>query len=175
MEIDFDFASFIVLQKEGGFQDDHDDSGNWTGGKIGVGLPKGTKYGISAAAYPHLDIKNLTKEDSIRIYKEDYWDACGANMVPERFRLHVFDMAVNAGPATAIKILQRAALVDDDGKIGPKTLSAIPSTSVQDYTTERIKYYEAIVKKNPIKRKYLKGWKRRALDIERITLEALKK
>lgn len=175
MEIDFDFASFIVLQKEGDFQDDPDDSGNWTGGEIGVGELKGTKYGISAAAYPHLDIKNLTKGDSLKIYKEDYWNVCKAPIVPGKFRLHLFDMAVNAGPITAIKILQRAAKVTDDGIIGPKTLSTIPSTSIQDYTAERIKYYEAIVKKSPIKKKYLKGWKRRALDIERITLEALKK
>lgn len=42
--------------------DDRNDKGNWTGGRVGVGQLKGTKYGISAAAYLHLGIKSLTLE-----------------------------------------------------------------------------------------------------------------
>ena len=50
----------FTLSQEGGYQDNPADPGNWTGGKVGHGVMKGTKYGISAESYPHLDIKNLT-------------------------------------------------------------------------------------------------------------------
>ena len=37
-----------VIGHEGLFQNDRDDRGNWTSGKIGVGELKGTKFGIAA-------------------------------------------------------------------------------------------------------------------------------
>ena len=48
-----------LMVSEGGFTNDPNDRGNWTSGKIGVGELKGTKYGISAMAYPLEDIKNI--------------------------------------------------------------------------------------------------------------------
>jgi lysozyme family protein len=45
----FDKAMLPLIEHEGGFQNDPDDSGNWTGGKVGVGELKGTKWGICAA------------------------------------------------------------------------------------------------------------------------------
>ena len=38
------------------------DRGNWTSGVIGVGTLVGSKFGISAATYPTLDIPNLTRD-----------------------------------------------------------------------------------------------------------------
>ena len=86
---------------EGGYQDIPNDSGNWTGGKVGVGINKGTKYGISAASYPDLDIKNLTMEQADAIYFRDYWQASGADKLPWPACLLVFDTAVLHGVGTA--------------------------------------------------------------------------
>jgi len=58
----FDQAFALVVGIEGGFSTDQNDPGNWTSGKVCIGEFKGTKYGISAASYPHLDIPNLTPD-----------------------------------------------------------------------------------------------------------------
>lgn len=50
-------AYAVVLGYEGGFTQDPRDPGNWTGGRIGHGQLRGTQHGISAAAYPNLDIR----------------------------------------------------------------------------------------------------------------------
>ena len=58
--MNFDKAFDRLIGHEGGFTNDSRDAGNWTGGKVGVGKLVGTKFGLSAATYPTLDIKNIT-------------------------------------------------------------------------------------------------------------------
>ena len=50
----------FTLAAEGPFTKLASDPGNWTGGAVGHGALHGTKYGISAAAYPGLDIENIS-------------------------------------------------------------------------------------------------------------------
>lgn len=100
--------------------------GHEGGYTAGTGDPGGeTKYGISKRSYPAEDIKNLTLERAKQIYKRDFWGPAGCDAVPNAVRFDLFDTAVNSGCETAIKILQRAAGVVADGKLGPKTLMAI--------------------------------------------------
>ena len=70
----FEQALAVVLGHEGGFCAERSDPGNWTGGAVGCGELRGTKFGISAAAYPAEDIANLTPEAAAAIYRRDYWD-----------------------------------------------------------------------------------------------------
>lgn len=121
----FDTAFHAVLQNEGGYTNDERDPGNWTGGKVGQGTLKGTKYGISAAAYPDLDIKNLTPDVARSLYYTDYWTATGCQYLPDAVAGVVFDMAVNSGPGHAIRTLQKAVKVPVDGILGPKTIAAV--------------------------------------------------
>jgi hypothetical protein len=95
--------SMVFLRKwEGGYSNHPDDPGNWTGGRKGHGELKGTKFGISAASYPHLDIANLTQEQADAIYQRDYWQRSGANVLPWPACLLVFDTAVLHGVGTAL-------------------------------------------------------------------------
>lgn len=126
----FEEAFARVVGHEGGFGDDQADHGNWTGGRVGQGELKGTKYGISAAAYPAEDIKNLTLARAKEIYRKDYWGPAGCDAVPDAVKFHLFDMAVNQGVKAAIKALQHAVHETEDGILGPKTLQAINSTYV---------------------------------------------
>ena len=57
--MNFEKAFERLIGHEGGYSTDRNDPGNWTGGKVGSGTFKGTKYGIAANTYPNLDIKNL--------------------------------------------------------------------------------------------------------------------
>lgn len=95
----FDEAFEIVLKKEGGYSDNPNDSGNWTSGKKDVGELKGTKYGISAATFPNIDIKNLTIDQAKQIYKNEYWNKNNISMFPENVRLFLFDSFVQHNPS----------------------------------------------------------------------------
>ncbi|TCG08389.1 hypothetical protein BZM27_12715 [Paraburkholderia steynii] len=120
----FTRAFLLVVGIEAGFSNDPDDPGNWTGGAKGVGMLKGTKYGISAKAYPTLDIDNLTLADAELLYRRDYWSAVSGDALPWPLVLLVFDCAVNQGQVTARIMLQQALGVVVDGKLGPITIAA---------------------------------------------------
>lgn len=111
---DFDRAITIVLDFEGGekITDDPNDPG---------GL---TKYGISQRAYPNENIRELTLERAEALYRRDYWNAAHCDKMQWPVNLIVFDSAVNQGVGTAIRILQRALRLYEDGIVGPVTLAA---------------------------------------------------
>ena len=112
-----------LIGHEGKFTDNPKDDGNWTGGKQGRGELKGTKYGIAAKSYPHLDIKSLTLDEAKAIYLEDFWDVIGQAHGAVKFQL--FDAAVNHGRGNAVRILQRAVRAADDGAWGPLSQAAL--------------------------------------------------
>ena len=93
----------FVRRWEGGYTDNPEDHGNWTGGRKGVGELKGTNYGISAASYPNLDIRNLTLAQADDIYFRDYWQASGADKLPWPYCLLAFDSAVLHGVGASRK------------------------------------------------------------------------
>ena len=121
----FDKAFAVIVGHEAGYSNDHGDNGNWTGGKVGAGEFKGTKYGISAASYLALDIVNLQLEDAKAIYFRDYWLPLNADMLPPAIALVAFDGAVNASVKQAAMWLQAALNVAQDGVIGRQTLNAV--------------------------------------------------
>ena len=92
----FDTAMTAVLGYEGGYVNDPNDPGGET------------NWGISKRAYPNLDVKNLTRDGAIQIYRRDYWDALGCDRFPSVIAIALFDAAVNQGPVAAVRILQRA-------------------------------------------------------------------
>uniref|UniRef100_UPI00300B3D77 glycosyl hydrolase 108 family protein n=1 Tax=Acinetobacter higginsii TaxID=70347 RepID=UPI00300B3D77 len=104
--MNFDKAFDRLIGHEAGYSSDKRDPGNWTGGKVGIGVLKGTKFGIAANTYPNLDIKNLTIEQAKQIYKKDWWDKLGADSLHSSIVFQLLDFAVNAGKARAIKELQ---------------------------------------------------------------------
>ena len=121
MVTNFERCFQIVVGEEGGYTTNPKDPGNWTGGKVGVGALHGTKYGISAAAFPAYDIANLTLKEAQGIYANNYWRKIHGDALPFELALPLFDAAVNEGTVTAIKQLQRALRVRSDGVWGHDT------------------------------------------------------
>lgn len=121
-----------LIGSEGKFTKDSRDPGNWTGGRVGAGKLVGTKYGIAASTYPHLDIESLTLEDAKGIYWLDWWQRLGADQMPAAVAYQVWQFAVNAGMGTARRGLQAAVGVAQDGQIGPLTLAAVAAADVND-------------------------------------------
>lgn len=128
----FDLAFERVVGHEGGYTADPKDRGNWTTGVINQGELKGTKFGISAMSYPDLDIKNLTVDQAKAIYKRDFWDRAQADQYDAAIAYQLFDIAVNNGNGNAIRMLQRAVGVADDGQVGRLTIAAVKALSVTD-------------------------------------------
>ena len=121
----FEQAFKIVVGHEGGYTANQADPGNWTGGRCGAGRCLGTNWGISAVAYPGLDIAALTLEQAQDIYRRDYWDRLQCGKLPATLALLVFDAAVNNGVGRAARWLQAAVKVTPDGVIGSGTLAAV--------------------------------------------------
>jgi len=149
---------------EGGLSLDPQDPGNWTGGRPGKGVLKGTKYGISAAAYPERDIASLTREHAALIYELDYLTPLRVERFHDGVGFQLFDYAVNAGVDGAIKGLQRALGVVADGKIGPVTLAALNALTETDVimrvAAQRIRAYV----RDPKWATYGAGWMNRMAD-----------
>ena len=101
-------------QQEGSYTGNQSDPVNWTGGACGVGICASTKYGISAAAYPQLDIANLTQPQAGIIMKADYWDKASGDDLPAGIDLVVFDFAITAGPGASAMELQGLLRVEQD-------------------------------------------------------------
>ena len=156
--VTFDKAFDRLIGHEGGYSTDRKDPGNWTGGKVGVGTLKGTKYGIAANTYPSLNIENLTLAQAKEIYKKDWWDKLGANGLHSAIVFQLWDFAINAGKKRAIMELQQSVGVTTDGVIGPKTIAAVNAHDLNDVlltlTAERLTFYTSLSTFST----YGKGW-----------------
>lgn len=128
-----------------------------------------TKWGISQKAYPHLDIPSLTLDEAREIYYTDYLVKPRLVTLPPAVLEPVFDVAVNMGTSTAIKLLQQAVNVKQDGKLGPQTFKAVAQASPAQFrllfTVARLLRYLDIILARPSQRKYAKGWFRRTLEL----------
>ncbi|HKR19741.1 MAG TPA: glycosyl hydrolase 108 family protein [Stellaceae bacterium] len=167
----FDAAVAIVLAHEGGFQNDAADPGNWTGGAIGAGACVGTKYGITAATHPGLDIAALSADDARAIYRRDWWDRLGLARLPSSLGAKLFDAAVNLGANPAIVCFQRAlnavgGALAEDGVLGAATVAAaneIPADAALAALREALAaHYRQIVARHPDRACFLAGWLARA-------------
>jgi len=148
----FDQAFEKLIGHEGGYVNHPNDPGGET------------KYGISKRAYPNVDIKNLSLDQAMRIYKTDYWIGAGCQDVDPVLAFHLFDAAVNSGVLQAKKWLQQALGVEADGQIGPKTratLAAIdPLVVVARYNGVRLNFMASL----GTWPSFSKGWARRIAD-----------
>lgn len=162
MPITFDQAFDRLISHEGGFSLDPRDTGNWTGGRVNVGTLKGTKFGIAASSYPDLDIKNLTLDQAREIYKRDFWDIIGDANPAIKFQL--FDAAVNHGMGNAIRFLQRAIRVADDGDFGKVSQAALDAMELNDvlirFIAYRLKFWASLNAFDT----YGRGWTNRGAE-----------
>jgi lysozyme family protein len=129
--MNFEEAFERLVAAEGGYVNNPNDPGGET------------KYGISKAAYPNVDIFNLTREQAGVIYKRDFWDVVG-DLEPA-IKFQVFDFAVNSGMGTAIRKLQRAVGVADDGRWGPVSAAKAQAMNPDDimflFLAERLEFW----------------------------------
>lgn len=111
----FDQAFEKLLGLEGDYSDHPADPGGKT--RFGITEAVARQHGYNG------DMRHLPVGTAKAIYRMSYWDKVRADELPDVVRYAVFDGAVNSGPAQAVKWLQRALRVMDDGVVGPVTLA----------------------------------------------------
>jgi lysozyme family protein len=152
----FSVAIERVLSHEGGYTNYPSDPGgetNW-----GITSRTAARWGYKG------DMRFLPREKAVEIYENEYWLGTKCDLLPFPLSFQLFDAAVNSGPTQAIKWLQRSLGVDDDGVIGPVTLSAMkgvsgPLTSGLNFLLARGRFYTSL----PTWTHFGKGWTNRLL------------
>ncbi|MGI4847822.1 MAG: glycoside hydrolase family 108 protein [Janthinobacterium lividum] len=131
--MEFNQAFDRLISNEGGYVNNSADPGGET------------QWGISKRSYPSLNIRLLTRNDAKAIYLRDFWQRGSMDQYDGAIAFQAFDAAVNHGIETAVRLLQRAAGVADDGHIGPITVAAVKAKSVTDmlllFLAYRIKFW----------------------------------
>lgn len=148
-----------VLGHEGGYVNHVSDPGGET------------KWGISKRSYPHVNIKELTREQAVEIYRKDFWNNIDGESLPEAIAFQVLDAAVNHGTGNAIRFLQRAIGVADDGHFGPISHGRLRSFNTNDvvllFNAERLDFYTKL----STFQTFGKGWTKRVSDNLRFAAE----
>lgn len=114
--MNFDQAFDVLIGHEGGYSNHPSDPGGET--MWGVTRRVALQEGYTG------EMRYLPRDTAKAIYRKKYWDAVKADELPVPIRYAVFDAAVNSGVSQAVKWLQQAVDVQDDGVIGPMTIAA---------------------------------------------------
>ena len=162
MKGNFELALKEVLHHEGGFVNHPRDPGGMTN----LGVTKATYEEWIGHPVSERIMRTLTVDKVRALYKARYWDVVRGDDLPAGLDLCVFDFAVNAGPARAVRYLQRIVGAKEDGQIGPKTLSLLQQYvkgvgrehAVRAYQEARRAYYKML----PTFGTFGRGWLRRA-------------
>ncbi len=137
----------ITAKWEGGWSNHPDDPGG------------PTMYGIIQKVYdkkrkewglPLQSVRLITRDEALRIFREDYWDKVGAAALPAGVDLCGYDGGVNSGVGQSKKWLERSASITD------------PVARVKNLCKQRLSMLQTL----KIWKTFGEGWTRRVVDIE---------
>lgn len=154
--MDFDQAFERLIAHEGGYVNHPDDPGGETNWGITARTARANGYTGS--------MRELTRRQAREIYRVAYWGRARADDYDPAIGFQLFDAAVNHGIGNAIRFLQRAVGVADDGIVGPQTVAAINSMETTDvlarFNAERLDFYTRLSTWPSFGR----GWARRVAE-----------
>jgi lysozyme family protein len=165
------FRAMIPHEGFPGYANNHNDSGgetvagisrvNWPGSKVWEivdGLKGSPNFPGNLKTSPGLLASVMA------FYQANFWTPYLAQM-PQEIANWVFDKGVNMGIRQANKLVQRAASVNDDGILGPLSItainSAIPADLLAKCRAEAEAFYRELVANNPKDAEFLDGWLKR--------------
>lgn len=159
--------AWAIVRREGGYVNDPDDPGGATKYGVTIGTMRALRIDMDGDGDVDVaDVKLLTIENAVDIFKEHYYRKPNIHLLPEPLQATVFDMQVNAGNAAG-KILQRVLNefgehLAVDGAIGPATAAAAKRvhTKARDYLVDaygiaRREFYFSLADRRPASRKYV--------------------
>jgi lysozyme family protein len=166
----FDACVALILANEGGFCDQPADPG----GATNFGITKRTLEAFVGHGVSVDDVRNLSSNTAIEIYRSNYWNVMRCGDLPPGVDLMVFDYGVNSGPATSVKALQALVGVPQDGAVGKITLGAVekvaPETLVNGLAQARMTFLRSL----DTFETFGAGWTKRVTEMQqKATLMAL--
>ena len=138
-----------------------------------------TKFGVAKNANPAINVTALTYAQAQDIYFYKYWLPSGCNAIDQigmsKLAILHFDGCVNIGVSKAGRFLQEVLGVEQDGKIGNITITALKTQKEAEICSalcaRRAAHYQAIVEHNPAQAKFLNGWLRRIHEVRDYVLK----
>ncbi len=159
----FEMVKPYLLAHEGGYVDHPRDPG----GATNFGITIGTLSNWRGRKVSKREVKELTREEAMQIYKAQYWDTIRADELPAGVDYCCYDYSVNSGPSRSAKELQRVVGASVDGVVGLETLTKVqscgksPSEIVNEICDRRL----AFMKRLRTWPTFGKGWSRRVADV----------
>jgi lysozyme family protein len=152
-----------IITSEGGFVDDPTDHG----GATNYGITLNTLRAQDGYEGATIDtIKSLDVEVAKLIYTQTYVKPYVILSNPIVFKF-IVNSAVQHGLSGANRIIQRALGLRIDGVLGKETQGkllcneASPTQFLSNLVAARLRYYTAIVDRDPAQSKFMKGWANR--------------
>ena len=109
------------------------------------------------------DLKTITYKEWRDIVHTMFWSKWKADLIEDQKVANmVVDWVWNSGAGT-IKKVQALLKVTQDGIVGPKTIAALNGDKEINNKVYQARkaFFEAIVRRNPSQKKWLKGWMNR--------------
>ena len=164
----------IIFEHEGGYSDQKSDKGGKTNRGISWGTWKNFAKKDIGVEPTKENLKALTREQAIFIYKIEFWDAHKLCKIKNNMiALMVFDWIVTSGKShREIQNLLNEkfrANLKVDNNIGSATIAKINEVKDQklllhEIAMRRKKYYESLVEKDFTQEVFLDGWLNRVDD-----------
>lgn len=162
-----------TLTYEGGWSDDLFDPGGATNKGITiktyaahVGAPID---GVSLEILRE-ELRNIDFQTVAEIYHANYWQLIRGDELPPAIAAALFDFAVNSGPPRAIRHLQRALGVAEDGHMGPVTIAAVRGSDQAAIVRSLMSTRRTFLRALPHFWRFGKGWLARCDGVERSCL-----
>ena len=167
------FGAFYdqLMECEGGFVNQPNDPGGMTN----LGVTKRAWESWVGHSVDEATMRALTPAIVRPFYKQNYWNAVNADLLPSGLDIIVADMAVNAGVRVAATLLQGAVNANRDGVIGPQTIFASeiwePGHLIDTYSLARVQFYSQL-RHFPT---FGAGWVRRTMEFRHLALDIITK
>lgn len=144
-----------------------------------------TKYGVTQAYYngfrdrkgfPRRTVIQISEDETFSVY-EEFWNSAQCDLLDWPINIAHFTFAFNSGTEQAIRILQRALNLQEDGILGPISRSAIKYYNTdpmakQLLTTklllEQVFFYDSLDENHPEKTNFVTNfWLKRIKHVTR--------
>ncbi len=158
------------LKHEGGFVNHPEDPGGAT--NKGITLTTFRRYLNPKGTIA--DLKRLTDEQAIHIYKRRYWNVIRGDDLPSGVDLAVYDFAINSGPSRAARHLQSVVGASVDGRIGPQTIEHCARCEAPDVINQICDQRLAFMKRirgGSLWKTFGRGWQRRVDEVRASSLD----
>jgi lysozyme family protein len=167
--LNFEYALEAILRFEGGYVDHPADPG----GATSMGITLATLSAWRGRAVTKSEVRTLTRAEAGAIYRARYWDAIRADELPPGLDIALFDCAVNSGPSRAIRLLQRALHLSQNGRMSASTVAATATMPtgplIRAVCDERRAFLKAL-STFPV---FGRGWMARVAAVEKLALAHL--